>query len=82
MLNTLAVAVSSTNCLRFPSAPSGSIHASHLTDVISGLRVAYQRDGRLAAAAALRRQSPTLSLSDALSTIDDVLGLRKPTAIF
>ncbi|MEI6559680.1 MAG: hypothetical protein WCO00_14855 [Rhodospirillaceae bacterium] len=46
------------------------------------VRNAYQRDGRLAAAAALRQQNGALTMTDALWTIDRALGLRKPPAIF
>lgn len=52
------------------------------SDLLLRLRTAYQRDGRLAAAAALRQQNAALTMSDALWTIDRALGLRKPTAIY
>ena len=49
---------------------------------LARVRNAYQRDGRLAAAAALRQQNGALTMTDALWTIDRALGLRKPPAIF
>jgi len=50
-------------------------------DVLPSLRDAYQRDGRLAAAATYRQKNPALSMTEALFTVDRVLGLRKPSAI-
>ncbi len=50
-------------------------------EVLPSLRDAYQRDGRLAAAATYRQKNPALSMSEALFTVDRVLGLRKPSAI-
>jgi len=49
-------------------------------DILLRVRHAYQRDGRLAAAATLRQQTSSLSMTDALSAIDRALGLRKPAA--
>ena len=51
-------------------------------DILVRVRNAYQRDGRLAAAATLRKQDASLSMTDALWTIDRALGLRKPSAIY
>ncbi len=50
-------------------------------DVLPSLRDAYQRDGRLAAAATYRQKNPAISMSEALFAVDRVLGLRKPSAI-
>ena len=51
-------------------------------DILVKLRTAYQRDGRLAAAATLRQQDGSLSMTDALWTVDRALGLRKPAAFY
>ncbi len=46
------------------------------------VRNAYQRDGRLAAAAALRQQNGALTMTDALWTIDRALGLHKRVGLY
>jgi hypothetical protein len=50
------------------------------TESMHKVRAAYQRDGRLAAAASARIDNPSLSLSDALYLVDQALGLRKASA--
>jgi len=65
---------------RFPGPPAGA--PFHLeADILARVRHAYQRDGRLAAAATVRKHEPSLSMTEALSMIDRALGLRKPSAI-
>ena len=64
------------------AASTGSTPVSLAGEILVRVRSAYQRDGRLAAAAALRQQNGALTMTDALWTIDRVLGLRKPSAIF
>ena len=61
----------------------GSFHpvTTACPDILPSLRDAYQRDGRLAAAATYRRNNPSLSMTEALFTVDRMLGLRKPSAI-
>ena len=63
-------------------ASTGSVPFSLGGEILVRVRNAYQRDGRLAAAAALRQQNGALTMTDALWTIDRALGLRKPSAIF
>jgi hypothetical protein len=50
------------------------------SEALVKVRAAYQREGRLAAAAAARNHNPALSLSEALYLVDQVLGLRKGSA--
>lgn len=50
-------------------------------DLMATLRHAYQRDGRLAAAATVRQRIPGLSMTEALSTVDHALRLRKPSSL-
>ena len=65
-----------------PGATTGGSLSPFGADVVARMRTAYQRDGRLAAAATIRQHNPSLSMTEALSMTDRTLGLRKPSAIF